>query len=73
MHHLSLAGIETKIHYEHALYDLGVGFNYMDYSKDLYTETSAFTRECVSLPIYPELQDTEVEKIAALVKSYLTY
>ena len=73
MHHLSLAGIETKVHYEHALYDLGVGFNYMDYSRDLYTETSAFTRECVSLPIYPELQDTEVEIIAELVRSYLCY
>lgn len=73
MHRLSLVGIETKIHYEHALYDLGVGFNYIDYSKDLYTETSAFTRECVSLPIYPELTDIEVETIAEQVKNYLSY
>jgi dTDP-4-amino-4,6-dideoxygalactose transaminase len=72
MHHLSLAGIESKIHYEHSLYDIGVGFNYIDYSRDLYTETAAFTRECVSLPIYPELTDGEVEAVAAVVRNYLS-
>ena len=71
MHRLSLEGIETKMHYETALYDLGVGFNYVDYSRDLYTETSAFTRECVSLPIYPELTDAEVETIAEKIVNFL--
>jgi dTDP-4-amino-4,6-dideoxygalactose transaminase len=71
MHRLSLDGIETKIHYEYALYDLGVGFNYVDYSRDLYTETSAFTRECVSLPIYPELSDSEVETIIESIIRYI--
>jgi len=73
MHHLSLAGIETKTHYATALYDLGVGFDYIDYSKDLYTETAAFTQECVSLPIYPELSDAEVETIAESIKQYIKY
>jgi UDP-2-acetamido-2-deoxy-ribo-hexuluronate aminotransferase len=72
MHQLSLAGIESKIHYEHALYDMGVGFNYIDYSRDLYTESAAFTRECLSLPIYPEMSDGEVEAVAAVVKNYLS-
>jgi dTDP-4-amino-4,6-dideoxygalactose transaminase len=71
MQRLSLDGIETKIHYENALYDLGVGFNYVDYSRDLYTETSSFTRECLSLPIYPELSDAEVETVADSVKRYI--
>jgi dTDP-4-amino-4,6-dideoxygalactose transaminase len=71
MQRLSLDGIETKIHYENALYDLGVGFNYIDYSQDLYTETSAFTRECLSLPIYPELSDAEVETVADSIKRYI--
>ena len=69
--HLSRSGIETKIHYESALYDFGAGFNYIDYSKDLFTETSAFTRECLSLPIYPELSDSEVEIIADKIIDYL--
>ena len=72
IYQLSLAGIESKIHYEHALYDIGVGFNYIDYSRDLYTETAAFTRECVSLPIYPELTDGEVESVAAVIRNYLS-
>jgi dTDP-4-amino-4,6-dideoxygalactose transaminase len=71
MHRLSLDGIETKMHYEYALCDLGVGFNYVDYSRDLYTETSAFTRECVSLPMYPELSDSEVETIAESIVRYI--
>ena len=73
MSHLSYQGIETKIHYDYALYDLGVGFNYIDYSKDLYTETSAFTRECLSLPIYPELTDAEVETVVEKIKQYIDY
>ena len=73
MSHLSYQGIETKIHYDYALYDLGVGFNYVDYSRDLYTETSAFTRECLSLPIYPELTDAEVEIIIEKIKQYIEY
>lgn len=71
MNHLSQCGIETKIHYDSALYDLGVGFNYIDYSQDLYTETAAFTRECLSLPIYPELSDAEVETVAEKIKQYI--
>jgi UDP-2-acetamido-2-deoxy-ribo-hexuluronate aminotransferase len=70
MSRLSLDGIETKMHYESALYDLGVGFNYIDYSRDLFTETSSFTRECLSLPIYPELTDSEVESIVESVKEF---
>jgi len=71
MGHLARQGIETKIHYESALYDLGVGFNYIDYGKDLFTETAAFTRECLSLPIYPELLDSEVETIVEQIKFYI--
>lgn len=71
MGHLSRNGIETKIHYESALYDLGVGFNYIDYSHDLYSETAAFTRECLSLPIYPELSDAEVETVTEKIKQYI--
>jgi dTDP-4-amino-4,6-dideoxygalactose transaminase len=71
MQNLSLNGIETKIHYGDALYDLGVGFNHIDYSRDQYTETAAFTRECLSLPIYPELTDSEVETVAEKIRQHL--
>lgn len=67
---LSWHGIETKIHYDYALYDLDVGFHYIDHAVDRFTETSAFTRECLSLPIYPELTDSEVETIVKVIQGY---
>jgi dTDP-4-amino-4,6-dideoxygalactose transaminase len=71
LRHLTHHGIETKIHYENALYDYGVGYQYTD-PNNLYLETAAFTRECVSLPIYPELTDAEVEHVAQRIKQYYT-
>lgn len=72
MSSLSFNGIETKIHYDYALFDHGVGFTYNNWSNQhLYTETASFTRECLSLPIYPELTDAEVETIVEKIKQYI--
>lgn len=68
---LELNGIETKIHYDMALCDYNVGYQYRDYAQNLYSETTQFTRECLSLPIYPELTDSEVETIVERVKYYI--
>ena len=68
---LAQNGIETKIHYQDALYDLEVGFHYVDHVEDRFTETASFTRECLSLPIYPELADCEVETIVDCIKNYI--
>jgi dTDP-4-amino-4,6-dideoxygalactose transaminase len=67
-----LAGqnIETKIHYEKPLYEYGVGYPYINYASELYREASAFCTECLSLPIYPELSDSEVETVVDKVKSF---
>jgi dTDP-4-amino-4,6-dideoxygalactose transaminase len=70
LNYLHLHGVETRIHYDVPLYDLGVSFDYIDYAKHLFSETSVFTRECLSLPIYPELTDHEVEHIVTVVKNY---
>lgn len=72
MSHLSYYGIETKIHYDYALFDHGVGFTYANWSNsNLFTETASFTRECLSLPIYPELTDAEVETVIEKIKQYI--
>ena len=68
---LSMAGIETKFHYDKTLFELPVGFDYVDYARDLYRESTAFSRECLSFPIYPELTDSEVEEVADTVIDYL--
>ena len=33
-------------------------------------KTNQFVKECVSLPIYPELTDSEVERVVEVIKHY---
>jgi len=68
---LYMTGIETKFHYDKPLFELPVGFNYIDYAHELFRESTAFSRECLSLPIYPELTDSEVEHVVESIKDYL--
>lgn len=63
--HLSNEGIETKVHYEKALSDLPL------YSSlDTYYNAEEFCKKSLSLPIYPELTDAEVEFVAQSVKDF---
>lgn len=63
--HLRLAGIETKIHYQHPLHELP---GYQQYQgPNMISSASSLSRRCLSLPIYPELTDSEVEYIATTV------
>lgn len=59
--HLDLHKIETRIHYEKPLHELPA------YEKctgpDILSGASALSRRCLSLPLYPELTDLEVEYI----------
>jgi len=68
--YLHTNNVETKIHYELPLYEYPVGYPYINYAADLYREASAFCSECMSLPIYPEMTDAEVEHVVESVKSY---
>ena len=64
-------GIESKFHYDRTLFELPVGYEYIDYARELFRESTAFSREAISLPIYPELQDSEVEHIIDSIQNYL--
>jgi dTDP-4-amino-4,6-dideoxygalactose transaminase len=59
--HLDLHKIETRIHYEKPLHELPA------YEKctgpDILSGASALSRRCLSLPLYPELTDLEVEYV----------
>jgi dTDP-4-amino-4,6-dideoxygalactose transaminase len=58
---LSLKGIETRVHYKEPLHELPA---YADYTgPDILSVASALSRRVLSLPIYPELTDLEVEYI----------
>jgi dTDP-4-amino-4,6-dideoxygalactose transaminase len=54
-------GIETKVHYSHPLHELPAYQHYQ--GPDMLSAASSLSRRCLSLPIYPELTDTEVEYI----------
>jgi dTDP-4-amino-4,6-dideoxygalactose transaminase len=58
---LELKGIETRVHYQQPLHELPA---YSDYAgPDILSVASSLSRRVLSLPIYPELTDLEVEYI----------
>ena len=59
---LAQAKIETKIHYEKPLHEIGVYRQYP--GPDIMSCASALSRRVLSLPIYPELTDLEIEYIS---------
>jgi len=72
-HHLAMHGIDTKIHYEKALTDLDVSVPYLPVPLSTFGNfynAEELCKSCLSLPIYPELTDSEVEHIAQSVKEF---
>jgi len=68
--HLAMVGIESKVHYNQPLYEYPVGYQHINYAAELYREASAFCSECLSLPIYPEMTDSEVEYVVHSIKTF---
>jgi dTDP-4-amino-4,6-dideoxygalactose transaminase len=58
---LSLRNVETKIHYKEPLHELPLYEGLP--GPDLLSAASALSRRVLSLPIYPELSDLEVEYV----------
>lgn len=70
-HHLMISGVETKVHYNQTLFDHPVGFAFgPDPVVSSFWEATRLTRECLSLPIYPELTDDEVERVVEAVRDF---
>lgn len=65
---MMLDGIETKIHYEYTLGDLPIAKNLI--KPDLLSSSVMLSRGVISLPLYPELTDVEVEYVAFKVNEY---
>jgi dTDP-4-amino-4,6-dideoxygalactose transaminase len=66
--HLITDGIESKVHYEYTLGDLPISKNLV--KPDLLSTSVMLSRGVLSLPLYPELSDEEVEYIAEKVESF---
>lgn len=69
--YLASKGIETKIHYDTPLFEHAVGWDYVDYARDILRGSTAHSKEALSLPIYPEMTDYEVELVVEAIESYL--
>jgi len=66
--HLILNGIDSKIHYEYTLGDLPITFG-ID-KPDMLSNSVLLSRGVLSLPLYPELTDMEVDFILNTVKDF---
>lgn len=67
--YLESMGIETKVHYAKALSEMPIAKK-INIKPDALSTSVNLTRGLISLPIYPELSDSEVEYIVQKVKSF---
>ena len=67
--HLASAGIETGIHYSPAL-DAQPALSAGALSRAPFPAASAWAEEELSLPIFPELRDDEVTRVAEAAASF---
>jgi dTDP-4-amino-4,6-dideoxygalactose transaminase len=63
--HLKEHGIDSKVHYEYVLGDLPTGQSLT--KPDLLSTSVMLSRGVLSLPMYPELTDAEIEYIVSKV------
>jgi len=68
--YLEAMGIETKVHYPKALSEMPLAKN-IKVKPDMLSTSVMLTKGLLSLPIYPELNDAEVEFIVTKVKNFL--
>jgi dTDP-4-amino-4,6-dideoxygalactose transaminase len=68
--HLTSRGIQTKIHYEVPLFEHELAFDYYNYSREVFRMGTTHSKEALSLPIYPEMTDAEVETVAETIVEY---
>lgn len=69
--YLNDSGVEVKIHYGKALSELPIA-NTINVKPDMLSTSVMLTKGLLSLPIYPELSDSEVEFVCEKVKTFFT-
>lgn len=68
--HMKDEGIDVKIHYNYTLSELGSAQLYK--KPDMLSTSTMLSRGVLSLPIYPELTDIEVEYIVNMINKFYT-
>lgn len=67
--YLKDAGIEAGVHYPVPLH-LQKAYAFLGYGEGSLPATEAWAKECLSLPLYPELTEEQQDRIVATVRSY---
>jgi dTDP-4-amino-4,6-dideoxygalactose transaminase len=65
---LAARGVETAVHYPRAIHQQPVIERYGFAAEDL-RHTEAVARDCISLPLYPEMPDEHVDRVAAALQA----
>ncbi|MBU0543814.1 MAG: DegT/DnrJ/EryC1/StrS family aminotransferase [Proteobacteria bacterium] len=67
--HLSSKGVSTGIHYPIALPNL-LAYKYLGHSEKDFPEATKVSHEIVSLPMFPELTETQIKYISEQIKTF---
>jgi dTDP-4-amino-4,6-dideoxygalactose transaminase len=67
--HLEKQGVGCALHYPLPLH-LQKAYAFLGHKAGDFPAAEAAARECLSLPIYPELTDAQVERVAEVVRSF---
>jgi dTDP-4-amino-4,6-dideoxygalactose transaminase len=67
--HLKAKGIGSAIYYPLSLH-LQPCFEYLGYKRGAYPESEKATREVISLPVYPELQQSQLDEVIEAVRGF---
>ncbi len=67
---LSDKGIETRIHYQVPIHKQPIAVETLGYDENSFPQMEYIAKHALSLPIYPELQDNEIDYIVQTIKSF---
>lgn len=70
--YLNDAGIAAGVHYPTPLH-LQPAYAYLGYRRGDLPVTEAWARECLSLPIHPDLTDEQLETVVAAIRAYFDH
>jgi dTDP-4-amino-4,6-dideoxygalactose transaminase len=70
MAYLDINGIDTKIHYNVPLNEHELGYDYYNPGREEFRVGASHSKESMSLPIYPEMTDSEVEHVVETIKEF---
>ena len=67
--YLNDKGVQCGIHYPVPIYSLGA-YSFLNYKCENFPITEKFSKQIISLPIYPELSKDQIDEVVSVVKDF---